>query len=121
MFGGMRSSLQSDVLQAVLQIVFFIGFLLGMHAALRGNDSLVAFADKHSSSSLFVYNPKTTWNIIGNGTADSAVPATWTQTGTVDMKSLKGGVDLICVGILQGLFSYPFMVRARACARERPM
>ena len=86
--GGMRASLYSDALQAVLMCVLLVMTWLAILTQINGNDELQAYAKaNHESSSLWTYNP-----VQGR-----------------EMFSLEGGMDLFWTGILQGALSYTFM------------
>lgn len=73
--GGLRTSIYSDVAQAIIAIVLLLIVVGGIFSS-PGSKGLIRF------------NP---------------VPAT-------DMWSLEGGFDLVIVALLQGLFSYPFLI-----------
>ncbi|KAK3285628.1 hypothetical protein CYMTET_6778 [Cymbomonas tetramitiformis] len=87
LMGGMQSSLLSDVAQAGLG-VFFLFFVLGYINQERiSNDSLKTYLDEnHVSSEFFYYRP-----------VAERSPMT-----------LEGGQDLLIVGALQAMLSYPF-------------
>ncbi|GMH66519.1 hypothetical protein TrST_g733 [Triparma strigata] len=88
--GGLKSSLYSDVLQAVtfiLGLVVVLGVIAVKH---NENEPLKAFLEEnHTSASFFKYNP--------SGTSHDRNPLT-----------LEGGMDLLITGAIQGLMSYPF-------------
>jgi len=86
--GGMRASLHSDALQAVLMCALLALTYLTITQDIVDNEPLRAYAKaNHDSDSLWFYNP-----VKGR-----------------EMWSLEGGMDLFCVGIMQGALSYTFM------------
>jgi len=88
LIGGMRASLYSDALQAVLMCVLLAMTYYTIASQIHSNEALKTYAkDYHESDSLWSYNP-----VKGR-----------------DMFSLEGGMDLFWTGILQGALSYTFM------------
>jgi Na+/proline symporter len=86
--GGMRASLYSDALQAILMCVLLAMTYFTIVSQISKNDDLQAYAkEHHESSSLWSYNP-----VQGR-----------------EMFSFEGGMDLFWTGILQGALSYTFM------------
>ena len=90
LMGGLKSSLYSDVLQAVMFILGLVVVLISVGVQHSENDVLKGYLEEnHTSSSFMNYNPA--------GTSDDRNPLT-----------LAGGMDLLITGALQGALSYPF-------------
>jgi Na+/proline symporter len=107
LMGGLKSSLYSDVLQAVMFIVGLVVVLISIAANLSGNDNLKNFVTSGQaegvhgfSTSFFKYNPSH-WD------ADGAVTDV-TDAALKNPLTLEGGMDLLLTGVIQGLLSYPF-------------
>ena len=92
LMGGMRSSLTSDVAQALLSIVFLV-VVLGVIGT-RYNEAIESGAANGTAGSVFSYEPP-------GGVDDEGeeVPGGWQE----------GGWTLLAVGLIQGAWSYPFM------------
>jgi len=98
LMGGLKSSLYSDVLQAVMFIGGLIIVLINVSVKHSENDVLVDFLKaNHTSDSFFTYNPVAT-----DPSPDG------TQFEARNPLTLEGGMDLLLTGALQGLLSYPF-------------
>jgi len=115
LFGGMVASLYSDAFQTALAVLFLVIVLSTIGAKLNSNDNLKDFANKHSESSLFEYNPGVSFTY-------NATSGELTKTDVRSMFSLEGGIDLLVTGLLQGLTSYPFFdpVLTDRCFLTRP-
>lgn len=88
LIGGMRASLYSDALQAILMCVLLIMTYIRINQDINDNDQLQTFLkDTGNSDSLWAYNP-----VQGR-----------------DRWSLEGGLDLLYTGLVQGALSYTFM------------
>jgi Na+/proline symporter len=86
--GGMRASLYSDALQAILMCVLLLMTYFHITKSINDNDELKLYLkDTNNSDSLWKYNP---------------------EKGR-EMYSLEGGLDLLYTGLLQGALSYTFM------------
>ena len=90
LLGGLRTSLISDVVQAVLAV----GFLVAVLSVVGSR----AFDLKVRRPDVCAYGNRTTCDIAG-----------WNPEPGRDRFSLAGGMDLVVVGLLQGCFSYGFM------------
>jgi Na+/proline symporter len=88
LIGGMRASLYSDALQAVLMCVLLAMTYFRITSDINDNTDLKTYLkDNHNSDSLWFYNP-----VKGR-----------------EKWSLEGGLDLLFTGLLQGALSYTFM------------
>jgi len=90
LMGGLKSSLYSDVLQAIMFILGLVVVLISVGIQHSENNVLKGYLEgNHTSSSFMNYNPA--------GTSHDRNPLT-----------LAGGMDLLITGALQGALSYPF-------------
>jgi len=83
--GGMRSTLISDVLQAFLAIILFISLLSVIKSRVNGfTEACHAQGREHCKL------------------------VNWDTNVGVPTNTLAGGWDLVLVGLVQGIFSYPY-------------
>mmetsp|Transcript_24854 Transcript_24854/g.29343 ORF Transcript_24854/g.29343 Transcript_24854/m.29343 type:complete len:754 (+) Transcript_24854:47-2308(+) len=88
LLGGMRASLYSDALQALLMCALLLLTYFQITSDISNNKELQTYlSDQGKSDKLWEYNP-----VKGR-----------------DMYSLEGGLDLLITGLLQGALSYTFM------------
>ena len=86
--GGMQSSIVSDSVQAVFACFFLVIVLSVLESNKRGNDDLMDYLQDNARSNFFRYNP--------------------VHDESRSMLSLRGGVDMMVLGLIQGTLSYPF-------------